>query len=65
LPTQAELDSLSLSLSSSICWTAEEEEDISRFFLLENFAAQHPGFDFSSASVSGQLPADPTSFLRQ
>ena len=32
--------------------------------LLERFQAEHPGFDFSSASMDGHVP-DASTFLRQ
>ena len=38
-------------------------EEEKKRLMLERFQAEHPGFDFSGADFSGQVP-DPRTFLR-
>eukprot|EP01094_Clydonella_sp_ATCC50884_P003135 TRINITY_DN12416_c0_g1_i1.p2 TRINITY_DN12416_c0_g1~~TRINITY_DN12416_c0_g1_i1.p2 ORF type:complete len:161 (-),score=55.31 TRINITY_DN12416_c0_g1_i1:84-566(-) len=41
-----------------------EAEEIKKKQMLEKFQNEHPGFDFSGAEFSGQIPDDPASFCR-
>lgn len=38
------------------------KDQLDKKMMLEKFQSQHPGFDFSGADFSGQLPSDPASF---
>lgn len=38
------------------------QQEVQRSLMLERFQAEHPGFDFSGASFSGQVP-DPKTFM--
>ena len=38
------------------------KEALDKKMMLEKFQGQHPGFDFSGADFSGQLPSDPAAF---
>ncbi|KAL6066886.1 NudC domain-containing protein 2 [Balamuthia mandrillaris] len=42
-------------------FTADQME---KKMLLERFQGEHPGFDFSGAEFSGQLPQDPKNFMK-
>ena len=35
------------------------EQEINKKLMLERFQEEHPGFDFSGASFSGQAPSAP------
>lgn len=39
------------------------KESMDKKMLLEKFQREHPGFDFSGAELTGQLPADPANYL--
>ena len=39
------------------------KEDMDKKMLLEKFQRDYPGFDFSGAELTGQLPADPATYL--
>lgn len=39
------------------------KESMDRKMLLEKFQRDYPGFDFSGAEMTGQLPADPATYL--
>ena len=38
------------------------KDELDKKMMLEKFQSKHPGFDFSGADFSGQLPDDPASF---
>lgn len=38
------------------------KEQLDKKMMLEKMQKEHPGFDFSKADFSGQLPKDPASF---
>jgi len=40
------------------------KEKMDKKMLLEKFQSEHPGFDFSGAEFTGQLPKDPKNFGR-
>eukprot|EP01121_Diplochlamys_sp_Union-15-3_P001266 TRINITY_DN11111_c0_g1_i1.p1 TRINITY_DN11111_c0_g1~~TRINITY_DN11111_c0_g1_i1.p1 ORF type:complete len:165 (-),score=41.29 TRINITY_DN11111_c0_g1_i1:62-556(-) len=40
------------------------KDQMDKKMLLEKFQSEHPGFDFSGANFSGQLPSDPKNFGR-
>jgi len=42
---------------------SQVEED-NKKLLLERFQGEHPGFDFSGANFSGQVPSDTKNFMR-
>lgn len=48
--------------SSSEC-DEGDVEGARREMLLQRFQAEHPGFDFTDAQVSGSAPADPVGFM--
>lgn len=39
-------------------------QEMDKKMMLEKFQREHPGFDFSGAEFSGQVPADPVNFGR-
>lgn len=42
---------------------AMTKESMDKKMLLEKFQRDYPGFDFSGAELTGQLPADPATYL--
>ena len=38
-------------------------EQMNKKMMLEKFQKENPGFDFSGAEFTGQLPADPANFM--
>jgi len=40
------------------------KEEMQKKMMLEKFQNEHPGFDFSGAEFSGQVPQDPKNFAR-
>lgn len=40
------------------------QEEMNKKMMLEKFQAEHPGFDFSGAEFTGQVPQDPVNFAR-
>ncbi len=38
-------------------------EQMNKKMMLEKFQNENPGFDFSGAEFTGQLPADPANFM--
>jgi len=40
------------------------KESMDKRMLLERFQAENPGFDFSGAEFSGNMPEDPANFLK-
>lgn len=41
------------------------KESMEKRMMLEKFQRETPGFDFSGAEFSGNLPADPANFMRK
>jgi hypothetical protein len=41
------------------------KDQMEKRMMLEKFQAETPGFDFSGAEFSGNLPADPANFMRR
>jgi hypothetical protein len=39
------------------------KEAMDKKMLLEKFQREHPGFDFSGAELTGQLPENPATYL--
>ena len=39
------------------------KESMDKKMLLEKFQRDYPGFDFSGAELTGQMPADPATYL--
>lgn len=40
-----------------------DKEKMDKKMMLEKFQRDYPGFDFSGAEMSGQLPSDPANYL--
>jgi len=40
------------------------KQEMEKKMMLEKFQNEHPGFDFSGAEFSGQVPQDPKNFAR-
>lgn len=39
------------------------KESMEKKMLLEKFQRDYPGFDFSGAEMTGQMPSDPSTYL--
>jgi hypothetical protein len=42
---------------------AVTKESMDKKMLLEKFQRDYPGFDFSGAEMTGQMPSDPSTYL--
>jgi len=40
------------------------KEEMDKKMMLEKFQSEHPGFDFSGAQFTGQVPKDPANFMK-
>jgi len=40
------------------------KEEMDKKMMLEKFQNEHPGFDFSGAQFTGQVPKDPNNFMK-